>query len=75
MSSIVLEHSDLVFLFAFMPDVDGSRGGGGSRLMEKKGDSFTLIKLVVISRFCRLEIDRLMPGSFKPQSLSVTPPT
>lgn len=43
--------------------------------MEKKGESFNLIKLVVISRFCRLEIDRLMPGSFKPQSLSVTPPT
>lgn len=29
MFSIVLEHSDLVFLFAFMPDVDGSGGRGG----------------------------------------------
>lgn len=33
--------------------------------MEKKRESFTLITLVVISRFCRLEIDWLMLGSFR----------
>lgn len=36
MFSIVLEHSDLVFLFAFMPDVEG----GGVQIDGKEGRVF-----------------------------------
>lgn len=42
--------------------------------MEEEGNSSNLIKRAAVSGFCRLEIDRLMLGSFKAWSLSITPP-